>query len=258
MRADPAKRPSLLGPLLMMAIALPTLIGLGVWQLSRLGEKNAMLARIETRTKLPSQEVTLNELIASGLDAEQLDYTPVQLSGHFLHQDEAHVFTNREEGASQAFGGPGYDILTPFATTGGGIILVDRGFVPDTKRDAAKRLSGQLEGETVVRGIVRRPERRSYLDVADDPKKNQFAIRDPRAILSVRLTDVERVDLRPVLDAVYLDLREPAPPGGLPDPNRTLIDIPNNHLQYALTWFGLALVFAGMFAVFLRSRFKQF
>ena len=252
-----AKRRALLVPILMMAIALPTLIGLGIWQLRRLGEKQALLARIEMRTKLPPQQVTLKELIASGLDADQLDYTPLELNGRFLHEGEAHVFTNREEGAGQGFGGPGYDILTPFVAEGGGVILVDRGFVPDTRRDTLTRKAGQIEGQVSIAAIARRPERRTYLDVADDPKKNQFAIRDPRVILAVKLGDAPRADLRPLVDAIYLDLREPIPAGGLPAPNRTQIDIPNNHFQYALTWFGLALVFAGMFAVFLRSHFQR-
>lgn len=251
------KRRSLLIPLLMMLIAMPTLIGLGVWQWRRLAEKEALLARIETRTKLPPQEVTLKELLASGLSADQLDYTPIQLSGRFLNEREAHVFTNREEGVGASVGGPGYDILTPFAADGGGVVLVDRGFVPDTRRDAATRAAGQIETTIVLSGIIRRPERRSYLDVADDAKKNQFAIRDPHAILEAKLDGAPRVDLRPIVDNFYIDLRQPTPPGGLPDPNPTRIDIPNNHLQYALTWWALALVFAAMFAVFLRGYFRK-
>lgn len=248
---------SLMLPFLMILIALPTLVGLGIWQWQRLGEKQALIARIEARTALPPQELSLKELIASGLSAEQLDYTPVTLRGRFLNADEAQIFTNRPDAAAGEIGGVGYDVMTPFAAEGGGVILVDRGFVPDDRRDPATRAQGQIAAPLSITGLVRRPERRSYLDAADDPQKAYFAVRDPAAILAARLNGLERSALGPIAEGYYVDLRAPVPPGGLPQPNRTSIDIPNNHLQYALTWWGLALVFAAMFGLFLRSRNKM-
>jgi len=249
-----APRRSLLLPLLFMAISLPTLVGLGIWQWRRLGEKEALLARIEARTKLPAQAVSLKELVASGLSADQLDYTPVTLNGRFLNADEVQIFTNRPDAEAGHLSGVGYDVLTPFAAEGGGVILVNRGFVPDQKRSPGTRPQGQLEGPLTIAGLVRRPERRSFLDAADDPQKGYFAVRDPAAILAAALTGTERSSLGPIVEGYYVDLRAPVPPGGLPEPNETSIAIPNNHLQYALTWWGLALVFLVMFGLFLRSR----
>ncbi|MBY0612916.1 MAG: SURF1 family protein [Beijerinckiaceae bacterium] len=250
-------RRSLLIPVLMMLVAMPTLIGLGVWQWQRLHEKEALIARIEARTTAAPRVFDGKALQAAGGRVDEIDYTPVTLEGRFLNETEAFVFTNRPDATRDSVGGPGYDVLSVFALKGGGSVLVDRGFVPDVRRDAATRPEGQIEHDIVLSGIVRRPERRTYLDADDAPQKNYFAIRDPKAILAAKLDANRRAALEPVIDTLYLDLRAPAPPGGLPDPNRTELNIPNNHLQYAFTWWGLALVFAAMFALFLRSRSVQ-
>ena len=246
---------SLLVPVLMMLIAMPTLIGLGFWQWQRLNEKEGLIARIEARTKASPSAVDASKLSAERV--EQIDYTPATLEGRFLNDTEAFVFTNRADATKDRLGGPGYDVLAVFALKSGGAVLVDRGFVPDTKRDPATRRDGLSDETITITGIIRRPERRTYLDADDVPSKNYFAIRDPSAILSAKLNATRRAALGSVVETIYVDLRAPAPPGGLPQPNETEFNIPNNHLQYAFTWWGLALVFAGMFALFLRSRSVQ-
>lgn len=250
-----ARKKSLLVPLLMMLVAMPTLIGLGIWQWRRLHEKEALIARIEARASAAPRPADAQTLMAAS--ADQLDYTPVMLEGRFLNDTEAFVFTNRAEATRTRLGGPGYDVLSIFALKSGGAVLVDRGFVPDDRRNPATRAAGQIDGTLTIAGLVRRPERRSYLDANDAPEKNYFAIRDPKAIFAAKLDAPRRAAIEPAVDTVYVDLRGPTPPGGLPEPNETELNIPNNHLQYAFTWWGLALVFAAMFGLFLRSRSAQ-
>ena len=236
----------------MMLVMLPTLIGLGAWQWRRLSEKTDLIALIEQRAHAAPLPTTLARLLSPGASVASLDYLPVRLSGRFVPGTEAAVFTNRAEPPAGKPGGPGYDILMLFAAESGGAVLVNRGFVPPERRDAASRPAPS--GTVEITGLIRRPERRSWVDGADAPEKNVFAIRDPATILVARLDDRRRAALQPVVDTVYIDLRRPVPDGGLPDPNETDINLPNNHLQYALTWWGLALVFCGMFALFLRGR----
>ena len=250
-------RKSLVVPVAMMIVALPTLIGLGVWQWQRLGEKRAQLDRIEARTVAAPQAISVLSLVSSKQPVDQLDYMPVRLSGRFLHESEAHVFTNLADPPAGSFGGPGYDVLTLFAGSGGGLVLVDRGFVPPERRNATTRPDGQIEGATEITGFIRRPERRTYLDAADNPAINYFSIRDPKAIIAAKLSASALAALGPVGDAFYIDQTAPVPKGGLPQPNQLQVNIPNNHLQYALTWWGLALVFAVMFVLFLRGRSRE-
>ncbi len=253
-------RKSLVLPILMMLVALPTLIALGVWQWQRKAEKEMLITRIEQRANAPARAVLLTELVKSGATADDLDFTPVTLKGRFLHESEVRTFTNLAE-EPRRFGGPGYDIITLFAADGGGYVLVDRGFVPPERRMPDTRKAGQVEEAITITGLIRRPERRSYLDVPDRPDRNEFAIRDPKAILAAnfaaKLSSEELEKLAPVIDSYYIDMRGPAPDGGLPQPGRTVFNIPNSHLQYALTWWGLAIVFIGMFGLFLRQQLKQ-
>ncbi len=247
---------SLFVPVLMMLVAIPTLIGLGIWQWQRLAEKQVQIARIEERASAEPKSINLTDILAKKTSADTLDYTPVKLRGVFLHETEVTVFTNLAEPKGK-LGGPGYDILTLFAVDGGGLILVDRGFVPPERRAVATRMSGQIQGNVEIAGFLRRPERRSYLDNPDRPERGEFSIRDPKAILALRASPSVRDKYQPVADAFYLAQNTPLPEGGLPQAGETRLFIPNNHLQYALTWWSLALVFAVMFGLFLRQRLKQ-
>ncbi len=241
------KYKSLILPLLMMLITVPILIKLGLWQLERKADKEALVTRIEQRAGAVPHVVTVQELIDSKETLDALDYTPVTLKGSFVAGYDAQVFTNIDE-PSVKFNGPGYDILSLFVSSEGGYVLVNRGFVPPEKRNSVATTSEPI----IITGLIRKPERRSYVDVADRPERKEFAIREPKAIIA----GLGIVDFKPIIDKFYIDLRTPVPTGGLPQPYKTQINITNNHLQYVVTWWGFALVFTVMFGVVLVRRFK--
>jgi len=251
-----ARSRSLILPIAMMAVAMPVLVGLGIWQWHRLGEKLALVERIEQRSQAAPRAVHLKDLLDGAVSVDELEYAPVSLQGRFLDAHEAAVFTNLDQPVGP-FGGPGYDILALFEAEGGGHLLVNRGFVPDRFKSPASRADARIENDITLTAYVRKPERRTYLDLADEPAKNVFFLHDPHAILTETLSAEERLRLSPLADAFYLQLQKPVPPGGLPQPLPLQLNIPNNHLQYALTWWGLALVFAIMFAVFLQGRSRE-
>jgi surfeit locus 1 family protein len=250
------KLKSLLVPFLFMLIAVPILLKLGWWQWEQKTRKEVLITRIESRASVTPRTTSISELVASNTPIDDLDYTPISLTGKFLHEFEVATFTNRQEG-SDKYAGPGYDILTLFAGKDGGTILVNRGFVPQNSRSISTRLQGQMQGEIIITGLIRKPERRSYIDVPDMPERNEFAIRDPKAIITAKLNPERKTQLMPIIDSFYLDLRSPMPDGGLPSPNKTSVNIPNRHMEYVITWWGLALVFIGMFGVFVAQHFKR-
>jgi surfeit locus 1 family protein len=123
-------------------------------------------------------------------------------------------------------------------------VIVNRGFVPLDLKDPAAR--GEIEGRTHVTGLMRQPESRNFFTPADDPETGQYFTRDPALI-------AHHFGLAPA--APFSVDADPGPaPGGWPRGGASELTFPNNHLAYALTWFGLALALAGVFIAFARHR----
>jgi surfeit locus 1 family protein len=125
-------------------------------------------------------------------------------------------------------------------------VIVNRGFVPDELAAKSARAAGEIEGETHVTGLMRPPQSRNLFTPADEPDKDLYFTSDPAVIaahfgLSRAAPFVVDADATPV-------------PGGWPEGGTTEIDIPNNHLNYALTWFGLAVGLLAVFVAYLRGR----
>lgn len=232
----------LLIPALFTLVSLAILIGLGAWQWRRMGEKEALLATIRERIAQAPTPVPANWSTAGLGD---LAYRPVEASGRFDHGREAHVFFSLSKPVG-GVSGPGYLVITPFILTDGRTVLVNRGFVPEPKKAQESRAAGQIGGDLTITGVIRTPETRGAFSGADDPAKNIFYVRDPDSLARAK-------GLGPVAPFL-IDLKAPSPPGGLPVPSVTQVDIPNNHFQYALTWWSLAGVLLVIFGLFARQR----
>ncbi len=213
--------------------------GLGVWQLQRLQWKEAILAQIAVRRDAPASPLPSRENWAA-LNPDAYEYRHVFIRGVFDHARESYLFRASATGA--AGGGAGYEVLTPLRLEGGGEVIVNRGFVPAELQDPARRAAGQIAGEVTVTGLMRRPESRNAFTPADEPEKNLWFTRDPRALAA----HWALADAAPF--SVDADATEN--PGGWPKGGATVMTIPNNHLSYALTWFALAATLAGVSLVF--------
>ena len=236
-------RARILVPGLFTLVGLVILIVLGGWQWSRLGQKQALIATITERQNLPPVDFPAAAEWPR-LDINQFNYRPVKLTGVFDHGREAHVFFSLSKSVN-GVGGPGYLIVTPLMLDGGGTVLVNRGFVPADRKAPATRQAGQIGGKVSIEGLARLPEVRGTFSAADDSAKNVYFVRDPVALAkALGLSGVA---------PVMVDLKAPVPPGGLPLVHVTQVDIPNNHLQYALTWWSLAAILAIMFGLYARS-----
>lgn len=235
----------LLWPALATICVMAMLAGLGLWQLQRLAWKEAILERIHARISAPPSAPP-PEAEWAKFDPETQDYRHVKISGTFAHDKEALVFRASADGR-QGAGGPGYLVLTPLVQADGTTIIVNRGFVPLARRDAASRASGQVAGKVEVTGLLRPAEPRNGFTPLDNPATGEWFTRDPKLIAAhFNLTRAAPF----TIDADAL----PASPGGLPAGGATVLAIPNDHLSYALTWFGLAVALAGVFAAFARGR----
>ena len=222
------------------------LVGLGIWQLERLQWKLGLLKEIADRTTAapvaPPPEADWPRLTRDGLE-----YRHWQVSGTFDHAKEIRSFTNLPDAKGQ-FRGVGYWVLTPLIRSDGSTVLVNRGFVPENAKDPASRQAGQIAGPVTITGLARWTEDRNLFTPADDPAAGNWFTRDIAGI--AKAEGLTRV-------APFFIDADASAPGGLPEGGETILAFPNNHLQYALTWFGLALGLVGVYIAFvLRLRRK--
>lgn len=207
-----------------LAVLLIAGCALGVWQLQRMAWKRDLIAAVESR-------VRADPVAAPGpsawptLTAERDAYRHVRLTGRYRHDRETLVQAVTDRGA-------GFWVLIPL-DTGTFTVLVNRGFVPPEARDPAKRAGGNITGIVTLRGLLRISEPGGGFLRNNDPAADRWYSRDVAAIAKARgLTRT----------APYLiDADATASPGGLPIGGLTVVRFSDNHLIYALTWFGLAL-----------------
>jgi surfeit locus 1 family protein len=236
---------ALIAPGLCTLVALGILCGLGVWQLQRLTWKEALIARVALQMQMSFVPWAPGEAEWPSVNAEQYEYGHVRITGTFRHDLEALCYELLSD-ARGKFSGPGYWVLTPLETAGGATFIVNRGFVPLERKDAATRREGQVTGKVTIIGLLRLPERRSWFTPADDPAHHLWQERDPIAI--ARAYGLARAS------PFFIDADASANPGGLPQGGETKLVFPNRHLEYAITWFGLALALIAVFVAFARKQ----
>jgi len=245
-----ARLRTILFPALAALLGIAVLCGLGVWQLQRLAWKEALIARVTARLGAPA-------VAAPGpsewpqLDVNEREYQPVTVTGRFAHDREIHVVQPLTEPRGR-YGGYGYLVMTPLTTADGWTVYVNRGFVPQDKADPATRKEGQVEGDLTATGLLRAPHDRSWFMPGDNVAKNEWFSRDPALYASVARLPSGKV--APYIIDAFVNA---SLPGGLPQGGETIVDFPNSHLQYAITWFALAAGLAGVFAVFAWGRLKD-
>ncbi len=232
-----ARLRGLLAPGLATFVCLAILIGLGTWQLARKGQKEALITRIIQRSHA---EPPASPPPFDRWDAGADEFSRVRAQGRLLNDRETlvHGLAPGEPGRALQ----GFYVITPLARDDGTTILINRGFVPTELKDPKDRAAGQVAGAVTVTGMLRASETRTLFVPDSDPKRNQWFTRDIAAIAAARdLTNV----------APYLIEADATPnPGGWPRGGQLRVDLPNNHLQYAFTWFGIAACLIGVFSVF--------
>jgi surfeit locus 1 family protein len=223
---------SLIGIGVAAALVFAVLAALGTWQVERRSWKIDLIERVEARVHAPAVAAPDRRdwPLVTAVDYE---YRRVRVTGVFLHDREAQVV------ASTALGS-GYWVLTPLTTSDGALVLVNRGFVPQDRRDPATRRAGEPVGEVTVTGLLRITEPGGTALRSNDPAADRWYSRDVAAIAAARGLPLATADVAPYfIDADAAPAGSEQPVGGM-----TVIDFHNNHLAYAITWYGLALMVA--------------
>ena len=223
------------------------LIGLGIWQLDRKVWKENLIATIAARLEHAPQPLPAPADWARLTPAAD-EYRRVTFPAEFLPRPEALIYT-----AGSAFRpdvqGAGYWVFAPARLAGGSIVVIDRGFVPADRKDAASRAQGAPRGVVDVVGVMRWPDAPGLFTPQAEPQNNVWYLRDSTAIAAAKKWGA--------VAPFYIEQEAPLPPGGLPKPGKLVVALPDNHLQYAITWFALALGLAGVYVVWLAGRMRR-
>jgi surfeit locus 1 family protein len=237
------KRSGLVWPTVLGLAALVVLAGLGTWQLQRRAWKEALIAKIAARIK--AEPISLTHALASFAEGRDVEYAHVVARGRFHHGKERYLYAPAKSGL-------GWHVYTPLEYAPQRIVWINRGFVPDEVKNARLQPGGhEPDGWAGITGIVRPVPQPSLFTPQNDPARNLWYWPDAAAMTTSAFTD-------PVATAPFT-IDADATPGshGWPRGGTTRIDLPNRHLEYALTWYGLALTLIGVYAAFALGRLRN-
>ena len=245
---EPSREPRFWTPgfLVLMAGALAALIvlvSLGNWQVRRMAWKEDLLATIDARRAAPpiSLDMALERYSREG----DVDYTPVRVEGTF-GPEEALVHSTDS-------GQVGWQVLAPLELADGRTVIVNRGFVPDGQKLVSKRpRSRPPAAPVVVTGLARDPilAKPNRFVPENDAGANVFYWKDYQALrAALGLSAASTVGI--TLDA------GPTPSGVLPRGGQTIVELPNNHFGYAVTWYGIALGLVGVVFALVLQRLRR-
>ena len=232
------KRNSMLLPGAFAFVGLLVLLGLGTWQIERKAWKESLIDTLSRRVgdsprELPPPAEWLR------MTPENWEFRRVRLRIEPTGEDEALVYTSgsalRDDVKS-----PGYFVFAPARLAGGGKVVVNRGYAPD--KSAARTGSPQE-----IVGALRWPEDPSWFVSAHSA--NVWYVRDHRAMAAQKNWGT--------VAPFYIEQEAPVPSGGVPHPAPLKVRLRNDHLQYAITWYGLAAVLVVMFVIWAVKRRRE-
>jgi len=237
-----ASRPFPIGMSVFTLGTLCLLIGLGLWQLQRRIEKHELIAALSER--LAAQPMPLPPPSEwSSLTPARDEFRRVTFSASFSNAPGVGVYSVGSALRPDAIG-PGTFVFVPAQTADRQRLVIDRGFVPEGK--VAEAVPAR---PVQIVGFIRFPEKSGWLTPAPDIGRRLWFARD-------HLGMAQAVNWGAIAP-FYIDLESPSPPSGLPKPGPLEVGLKDDHLQYAITWFGLALVIATAFVIWLRGRLRS-
>lgn len=230
----------LLFPGLFTLAGLTVLISLGVWQLHRKEWKEGLIATLDRQMAakpipLPAQ--------SSDLLLGNAEFRRVSLRPEFIKDAKPALLYTGASALREDVKQPGYFVFAPARLPDGRVVVINRGYVPLDQAEAGTKSSGE------VTGYLRFPEKPSWFVSVHDVKGEIFFVRSPQAMAEAR-------QWGPV-EPFYIDQEGPVPAGGLPRPGKLTVHLRNDHLGYALTWFGLAAALTAVFAVWAGREWYQ-
>jgi surfeit locus 1 family protein len=206
--------------------ALMILLGLGFWQVQRLEWKQAIINERAERLAAPPLDIAS----VSATSWQEVEHRRVKITGKYLHDREILLLNSVRHGQN------GFDLITPMALESGGTVLVNRGWVPRDWPQPESRggLARRRPSGTVERtGILRAGGKRGNPWIPDnEPARDQWYFPD----VAQMAAKARLADARPY----FIELAPGGNLEGYPKGPHASSAIRNKHLEYAITWFGLA------------------
>lgn len=240
-----ATRRGLLVPSLATLIAFAILVTLGTWQLQRKAWKEDLAATLARKLTAAPVDLPPPAQWAS-LRQDKDEFTRVKFRAEYAPGKEALVWATGSA-LRDDVKGPGVFVFTPARLASGETVAVNRGFVADQKPTGATARPAPAQGAVEITGILRWPEPKGWeLTATYDKGAQLWFARDQLAMAQESGWGA--------VAPFYIEREAQQPADGLPPPGPLKAHLPNNHLQYAVTWYGLAAVLLAVFGFWVRSR----
>ena len=238
------RRPRVFRALAFTLGGVAILLSLMVWQIQRLAWKEALIVTLEAR--LSADPMGLPESFAP----ETQEFRRVSVRGRFTGAEGTHVFRDVARLTTRRPWGPGYRVIQPFETVDGRMLLVDRGYAPVAEKNvdaAAARPTPAPVGQLNLTAVLRWPDDADYFADAEAGRKDNVWLTREVGPLAP-LWNAEPVLLVAETDTAVGDWPKPAP---------VTVDLPNDHLEYAITWGSLAAIWTAMGALLVRREARR-
>jgi cytochrome oxidase assembly protein ShyY1 len=248
MIATPERGRNAAGFAVFTLVMVGLFVSLGVWQLQRRTEKHALIAALTER--LTAQPQSLPPSSQWGALAPARDeFRRVQFSAIYQPRPDAMVYSSGSA-VREDISGPGTWAFLPARLLSGETVVVNTGFVQNTMQDRAQQdraAAPLITSEPVtLTGYIRFPEKAGTLTPPENPARRLWFTRDHLAMANA----LEWGEVAPF----YIDLEAPVPLSGIPKPGPLEVHLKDDHLQYAITWFGLAGALVIAFGVWWRGQ----
>ena len=213
-------------PTVFFVFSLIILVSLGTWQVKRLIWKNDLISFY-----LKQSTNNIINLHKENFVSEEIEYRKVRLTGKFLNKKEVHITGKTYEGNA------GFHVVTPFLMQNGNYVLVNRGWVSENYKEAKSRSFSLINEETSVIGLIRYPQKKGYFVPENEPDNGFWFTIKPTEIKKHLKIDKETFIIKFYVDALRQEKKINLPIG-----IKEKINIRNQHLSYAITWYSLAIV----------------
>ena len=213
-------------PTVFFVFSLITLLSLGTWQVKRLIWKNDLISFY-----LKQSENNIINLHKESFIPEEIEYRKVRATGKFFNKKEVHITGKTYEGNA------GFHVITPFLMQNGNYVLVNRGWVSENYKEAKSRTFSLINEETSIIGLIRYPQKKGYFVPKNEPDNGFW--------FTIKPTEIKKhlkIDKETFITKFYIDALRKGKKINLPIGIKEKINIRNQHLSYAITWYSLAIV----------------
>jgi cytochrome oxidase assembly protein ShyY1 len=223
-------------------------VGLGVWQLQRRAEKHGLMAALTERLAAAPGSLPLPAQWGA-LTPDRDEFRRVSFKATYASAPDAMVYSSGSAVRAD-ISGPGTWAFMPARSSTGEAVVINTGFVQNTMQDRShqdRAVARLVTGEPVtLTGYIRFPETAGALTPRENLAKRLWFTRDHLAMAK----SLGWGDVAPF----YVDLEAPVPASGVPKPGPLEVNLKDDHLQYAITWFALAGAVVVAFGMWLRGQ----